>query len=128
MHLPTLLLLTAGLALAGIAHATEAPPTGCAAKRQALEARIEQARVHGNDAQVAGLQKALDEVTAHCTDAGLRQQREDAIAKHRAEVREREADLREARAKGDVEKIAKREAKLDEARRELNAAEAQLQR
>lgn len=128
MHLPTLLLLTAGLALAGIAHAAEATPTGCAAKRQALEARIEQARVHGNDAQVAGLQKALDEVTAHCTDAGLRQQREDAFAKHRAEVREREADLREARAKGDVEKIAKRETKLAEARRELNAAEAQLQR
>ncbi|CAN7193257.1 DUF1090 domain-containing protein [Pseudomonas solani] len=128
MHLPTLLLATAGLALAGNAAAAESPLTGCAAKRQAIESRIEQARAHGNDAQVAGLQKALDEVKAHCTDAGLRQQREDDIAKRRAEVQEREADLREAQAKGDAGKIAKREAKLAEARRELSAAEAELQR
>ncbi|MGA4633059.1 DUF1090 domain-containing protein [Pseudomonas solani] len=128
MHLPTLLLLTAGLTLAGTAAAADTPLTGCAAKRQAIESRIEQARTHGNDAQVAGLQKALDEVKAHCTDAGLRQQREDDIAKRRAEVQEREADLREAQAKGDAGKIAKREAKLAEARRELSAAEAELQR
>ncbi|GAC1031403.1 DUF1090 domain-containing protein [Pseudomonas sp. No.21] len=128
MRHSTAFLLTAGLALAGIAHAAEAPLTGCAAKRQALEARIEQARAHGNEAQVAGLQRALARVRTYCTDDGLRRDREAAVEKRRAEVREREAELREARAKGDAGKIAKREAKLAEARRELNAAEAQLQR
>ena len=71
--------------------------------------------------------RALTRVRTYCTDDGLRQDREAAVEKRRAEVREREAELREARAKGDAGKIAKREAKLAEARR-VNAAEAQLQR
>jgi hypothetical protein len=49
------------------------------------------------------------------------------IAEQRAEVR-READLREAEAKGDPVKIAKRQAKREEARAEFDAADKALER
>jgi hypothetical protein len=117
--------LIAGALLAQPALAAE---TGCAAKREAIEQRIEAAKAHGNAAQQAGLERALAEVQANCTDAGLRQQRGAKIAEQRAEVRQREADLREAEAKGDPAKIAKRQAKLEEARAELDAAEKALER
>ncbi|MCY1283286.1 Protein YqjC [compost metagenome] len=124
-HLPLPFVLLAGALLAQPVAATE---TGCAAKRQAIEQRIEAAKAHGNSAQQAGLEKALAEVKTHCTDAGLRQEREAKIAEYQAEVRQREADLREAQAKGDPAKIAKRQAKLEEARAELDAAEKALER
>ncbi|GLZ85139.1 hypothetical protein Pres01_11900 [Metapseudomonas resinovorans] len=104
-----------------------AAETGCAAKRQAIEQRIEVAKAQGNAAQQAGLEKALAEVKANCTEAGLRQEREAKVAGYEAEVRQREADLREAQAKGDSEKIAKRQAKLEEARAELSAAQKALE-
>lgn len=119
--------LLASIALSSPALAADAPAGGCAAKRQALEQRIEAAKAHGNSSQQAGLEKALAEVTAHCTDAGLQKDREAEVAKHREEVSQREADLREAQAKGDPAKVAKRQAKLDEARAELRAAEQTLQ-
>lgn len=123
-HLSLPFVLLAGALLAQPVAATE---TGCAAKRQAIEQRIEAAKAHGNAAQQAGLEEALAEVKTHCTDAALRQKREAKIADYQAEVRQREADLREAQAKGDAEKIARREAKLAEARAELRAAEQALQ-
>lgn len=103
-------------------------PTGCAGKRQAIEMQIEEARSQGNAHRQAGLEKALGEVKAHCTDASLRQDREAEVREAEEEVREREADLKEAQAKGDPGKIATRQAKLAEARAELKEAEAQLER
>ena len=50
------------------------------------------------------------------------------IDKARDEIREREADLRDAELSGDPGKIAKRQAKLDEAMQELKAAEAEFPR
>ncbi|MDH4610046.1 DUF1090 domain-containing protein [Pseudomonas sp. BN102] len=114
------------LAGALLAHPVLASDGNCAAKRQALEQRIEVASAHDNTAQQAGLEKALAEVKAHCTDASLRQEREAKVAKYQVEVSQREADLREAQAKGDPEKIASRQAKLAEARAELADAEKAL--
>ncbi|MDH4563581.1 DUF1090 domain-containing protein [Pseudomonas sp. BN411] len=119
--------LITGIALAGPALAADISASGCAAKRQVLEQRIEAAKAHGNRDQQSGLEKALAEVTAHCTDASLQQDREADVARHREEVSQREADLREAQTKGDPAKIAKRQAKLEEARAELRAAEQAAQ-
>ncbi|BAN46099.1 DUF1090 domain-containing protein [Metapseudomonas resinovorans] len=116
--------LLAGVLLAVPALAADG---GCAAKREAILQRIEAAKAQGNSAQQAGLEKALAEVKANCTEASLRQERENKVAEQRDEVAEREADLREAQAHGDAQKIAKRQAKLDEARAELKAAEQALQ-
>ncbi|MDH1263021.1 DUF1090 domain-containing protein [Pseudomonas sp. GD03944] len=102
--------------------------TGCAGKQQSIERQIQEAKAQGNSHRVDGLEKALAEVKANCTDESLRQEREADVREAQAEVLERENDLKEAQAKGDAEKIATRQAKLAEAREELKSAEAQLNR
>ena len=103
--------------------AQEAPQlTGCAAKRQAISAQIEQAKAHGNSAQQAGLEKALSEVTANCTDASLKKERENKVLDAKHEVSRRQADLDKAMKKGDAEKINKRKDKLAQSRKELQDA------
>jgi len=96
--------------------------TGCAAKKQAISEQIEQARAHGNSNQQAGLEKALSEVTEHCTDASLRKEREQKVLDARHEVNQRTKDLDKAMKKGDSEKINKRKDKLAESRKELQDA------
>ncbi|MBV4539227.1 MULTISPECIES: DUF1090 domain-containing protein [Pseudomonas] len=102
--------------------------TGCAAKRQAISEQIEQARAHGNSAQQAGLEKALSEVTEHCTDASLRKEREQKVLDARHEVNQRTKDLDKAMKKGDAEKINKRKDKLAESKKELQSALDELER
>lgn len=99
---------------------------GCAAKKANLQTQIDYASAHNNNRQQAGLQKALDEVNAHCSDASLRQAREKQIAKAKHELSERQSDLAEATAKGDADKISKRKAKLAESQQELQDAMSEL--
>jgi hypothetical protein len=99
---------------------------GCDAKKANLQTQIDYAREHNNSHQQAGLQKALDEVNAHCTDASLRQEREKKVAEAKHEVAERQADLAEATKKGDTDKISKRQAKLAESQKELQDAMGEL--
>ncbi|NWB25796.1 DUF1090 domain-containing protein [Pseudomonas gingeri] len=96
--------------------------TGCAAKRQAISSQLEIARAQGNSDQQAGLEKALDEVTTHCTDASLKKERENKVLDARHEVSRRQADLDKAMKKGDPDKINKRKDKLAESRKELQDA------
>ena len=101
---PLALLATVSLASMPLLAAEEVPElTGCAAKRQAISAQIEQAKAHGNSAQQAGLEKALSEVTAHCTDASLRKERENKVLDAKHEVSRRQADLDKAMKKGDAD-------------------------
>ena len=100
--------------------------TGCAAKRQAISTQIEQAKAHGNSAQQAGLEKALGEVTANCTDAALKKERENKVLDAKHEVSRRQADLDKAMKKGDADKINKRKDKLAESRKELQDAVEEL--
>ncbi|WP_286733388.1 DUF1090 domain-containing protein [Pseudomonas sp. PGPPP4] len=115
------------LLLPGLAVAADG---GCAAKRPTLERQIAQAQAQaqGDAGRLAGLRRALTAVQAHCTDAGLRQQRLDVIQARSREVAERERDLRSAQAKGDADKIRVRSKKLAEARRELEEARAKANR
>jgi len=124
-----LLVALTGLSAASLQAAEPAAGLkGCEAKRDAIEKEIQYARDRGLLFKVAGLEKALKESQAHCTDAGLRQSRQAEVRKAQAEVEEREADLATAQAKGDTKKIEKRRQKLDEARAELEAAKRQLDR
>ena len=102
------------------------PLTGCAAKRQAISSQIEQAKAHGNSYQQAGLEKALAEVTANCTDAGLKKERENKVLDAKHEVSRRQADLDKAMKKGDPDKINKRKEKLADSRKELQDAVEEL--
>ncbi|NWA40030.1 DUF1090 domain-containing protein [Pseudomonas reactans] len=124
---PFALLTVASFMATPLMAAEEAPQlTGCAAKRQAISAQIEQAKAHGNSAQQAGLEKALSEVTANCTDASLKKERENKVLDAKHEVSRRQADLDKAMKKGDADKINKRKDKLAESRKELQDAVEEL--
>ena len=120
---PLALLTVASFMTTPLLAAEEVPElTGCAAKRQAISAQIEQAKAHGNSEQQAGLEKALSEVTANCTDASLRKERENKVLDAKHEVSRRQADLDKAMKKGDADKINKRKEKLAQSRKELQDA------
>lgn len=109
------------LSLSGFAQAAE--PL-CQQKEQAIQHQIDMARQHDNQRRVTGLQRALTEARAGCTDARLKSEHQQKIETYKHEVAERERDLREAREKGDSDKIAKREKKLAEAHEELKSVES----
>lgn len=120
--------LCAALAVPALAAEEKAALTGCAAKQQAISEQIEQARAHNNAEQLAGLEKALSESKAHCTDAGLHKEREQKVLEARKEVSQRQKDLDKAMKKGDSDKINKRKDKLAEAKKELQAAVDELEK
>jgi uncharacterized protein HemX len=103
-------------------------PTGCAAKKQNIEAQLKYAKDAGNTNQVRGLEKALAETNAHCTDANLTKQRQQKINEKERKVQKRQQELNEAKSKNDAQKIAKKQKKLAEAQTELNEAKRDLNR
>ncbi|WP_248806418.1 DUF1090 domain-containing protein [Pseudomonas sp. MWU13-2100] len=121
---PPLAIFTLCSVLAAPLLAAEEPTelTGCAAKRQAISSQLEIAKAQGNSEQQAGLEKALDEVTTHCTDASLKRERENKVLDAKHEVSRRQADLDKAMKKGDPDKINKRKEKLAESRKDLQNA------
>ncbi|NBB10550.1 DUF1090 domain-containing protein [Pseudomonas sp. SLFW] len=117
-----------GLLAAPVFAAEQAPAlTGCAAKRQDISTQIEHAKAAGNSYQTAGLEKALSEVTANCTDAGLLKEQEKKVLDAKREVGTRQADLDKAMKKGDPDKINKRKDKLAESRKELQDEQQKLE-
>lgn len=70
------------------------------------------------------MNKALREVKANCSDSKLRADHQHKIAEQKEEIAERRRDLAEAKEKGDADKVAKREQKLQEAQNELKALES----
>ncbi len=121
---PPLAILTLCSVLAAPLLAAEEPAglTGCAAKRQAISSQLDIAKTQGNSEQQASLEKALDEVTTHCTDASLKRERENKVLDAKHEVSRRQADLDKAMKKGDPDKINKRKEKLAESRKDLQGA------
>ncbi|WP_263261329.1 DUF1090 domain-containing protein [Pseudomonas sp. RIT-PI-S] len=99
---------------------------GCAAKEQRVQDEIGRAREAGNTSQLEGLQIALGELQANCTDESLKKEREKKVLDAKREVSTRQADLDKAMNKGDPEKIDKRKNKLAEARKELQEAVDEL--
>lgn len=121
--------LLASLLLLAPTFSTLAAPqttTGCAAKRQNIEQQIEYARAHGNAHRVEGLNIALSELNANCTDEGLRVERESDVRKKERKVAEARQELLEAQADGRQDKIDKRQRKLAEDQAELAEARAAL--
>lgn len=100
-------------------------PQTCADKQQQIKTQLDYAHQHNNKEQISGLEKALTENKAHCTDAGLKAENERHVAEKQKKVQEREQELKEAQASGDSKKIAKKQQKLDEAQSELKEAQGQ---
>ncbi|HVI53744.1 MAG TPA: DUF1090 domain-containing protein [Luteibacter sp.] len=111
------------LALLIIPTVVSAQSSGCDAKRQSIETEIAYAQNHDNTSRVRGLQTALAEVTAHCTEASLQSAANNRIAKARDHVTEKAHELQEAKAQGkSPKKIADRQRKLDQAHADLEQA------
>jgi hypothetical protein len=96
---------------------------GCDAKRQSIEQEITYAQAHGNTSRVQGLQTALAQVKAHCTDASLRSDAQQKVAKAQQKAVARDQELEEAREQGkSADKMADRQRKADEAHAQLQQA------
>ncbi|QBH96360.1 DUF1090 domain-containing protein [Limnobaculum zhutongyuii] len=131
------LTLTLGVGFASMASAAG---NDCNAKRVTIENQITIAQQHGNTHELAGLQKALSELNAHCTNSGLVEKAQKKVSKlekkireKQADVQELQADLTEAQSRGKTDKIAKYERKIAEKNadikditNELNLVQAEL--
>lgn len=97
-------------------------------KKQALEAEIARAEASVNGHyRLKGLNEALKNLEANCTDEGLREKAEEKIEKVRGKVEKAEKDLQEAVDSGkDAAKIAKKRNKLLEEQQKLQNLEAGL--
>lgn len=118
----TTLALVPALFFSAASFAASAPES-CATKQQEIQKQIDEARLHKNQNRVDGLEKALRENKAHCTEAGLKAERQQRIDEKTEKVSEREQELKEAQAKGDHDKIMKKQQKLEEAQSELKHAQ-----
>lgn len=98
--------------------------TPCQEKEQDIQREIHYAEKHHNQSRIDGLNKALREVKNSCSDTKLRADHQQKIARQKEEVTERRHDLDEAKAKGDTDKISKREHKLAQAQEQLKALES----
>ena len=108
------------------ASAADTQLTGCAAKRESIRSELRQAQEQGLSDKVAGLTRALDEVNAHCRDSTLIERHNKKVLKAQAKVNQTERSLRLAQeANKEPKKIAKLEGKLEKARAELAALQAQ---
>lgn len=115
-----------GLALFSLSGSLMAAESLCQQKEQDIQHEIAMAKQHNNQRRVNGLERALTEARAGCSDDKLKAAHQTRIKAQREKVAERERELKEERQEGDdKEKIAKRERKLEEARQELKKLQAE---
>ncbi|ECO1012900.1 DUF1090 domain-containing protein [Salmonella enterica subsp. enterica serovar Newport] len=112
------LIILAGLLYSFMVSGVMAGYEGCGYKRQQLEHQLEYAQAYNNAHRVAGLQRALRRINEHCTDNRLLTQKENKIVEKKRKVTDRQRELEQAWASGKREKIASKQARLDEAREE----------
>ena len=112
------------LLLAGQAYGSQ--QVGCKARQQAVADQLVFAKAHNNADQIAGLEQALRNIEAYCTDDGLFKEQQQRVAKLKEQVNERLLELQNARVSGKPDKIAKKQAKLEEAQAKLLAAQSEL--
>ncbi|OQP31882.1 DUF1090 domain-containing protein [Pantoea latae] len=118
--------LLLGLALFSLSGSLMAAESLCQQKEQDIQHEIAMAKQHNNQRRVNGLERALTEVRANCSDDKLKTAHQARIKEQREKVAERERELKEERQEGDdKEKIAKRERKVEEARQELKKLQAE---
>jgi DNA-binding NarL/FixJ family response regulator len=99
---------------------------GCDAKRTSIEREISYAQAHGNAKRVDGLETALAQMSANCTDAVLRSDAQRKVAAAEKKLSERQRELQQAKADGkSAKKIAERQHKVDEAHAELEKVQTE---
>ncbi|MGJ0128246.1 DUF1090 domain-containing protein [Pantoea sp. RHCKP32] len=114
-----------GVTLFSLSGSLLAAEALCEQKEQDIQREIGMAQKHNNQRRVNGLERALTEVRADCSDKKLEAAHLERINAQKQKVAEREHALREEREKGHDREMARRQQKLDEARRELKKLQAE---
>ncbi|QBH96568.1 DUF1090 domain-containing protein [Limnobaculum zhutongyuii] len=94
----------------------------CAIKEEKINQQIEYAKKYNNPHRLAGLERALSNVKAHCSNNGYIADAESKIADKERKVEKRRQELAEAKATGKSDKISKKQKKLQKAEAELDEA------
>jgi hypothetical protein len=128
MKTPVKLLSLAAIVLAAVQTPTalaQTQLTGCAAKRDSITQQLQQS---GNNPQrKLSLEKALDEVNAHCTDSKLAKERNRKVINAQVKVNETERALHKAEEQHRSEKkLQQLRDKYEAAKKKLANAEAEL--
>lgn len=116
------LIAMAAAALVFVSHAALAQPAPgtCEFKKADIARDIDEAKAKNQTSRVRGLEKALRETQANCSDAKLQKAHHASILRQEKKVAERQRDLDQARSQGKADKIASREAKLAEEQAQLD--------
>ncbi|ORM66229.1 DUF1090 domain-containing protein [Pantoea rodasii] len=117
--------LLLGAILFSLSGSLMAAESLCQQKEHDIQREIDMAKQHDNQRRVTGLERALTEVRASCTDEKLKSAHSERIVEQKHKIAERERELKEERQDGDKDKIEKRERKLEEAQHELKKLEAE---
>lgn len=124
---PVILGLMIAVAFSLPVFADDVPQRGCAAKLDAISQQMEQAKTTGNTYKVPGLEKAYQEVVAHCTDDKLYAERLAKVQALEDKLTERQNELAQAVKEGKpMDKVSKKQAKVAEVESELTKARAEL--
>ncbi|MCX8958197.1 DUF1090 domain-containing protein [Erwinia psidii] len=109
-----------GFILLSLSSFSQAADSLCMQKEQDIQHEIAIAHQHNNQRRVNGLERALTQARADCSDEKLKTIHQQKIKQHQQKVAERQKELDQEKAEGnDSKKIAKREEKLAEAKHEL---------
>ena len=114
MRAPVALIALVSAALFSNAALSQHAPGTCEFKKADIARDIDEARAKGQTRRVRGLETALRETQANCSDAKLKKAHDASVQRQEKKVAERQRDLEKARAQGKADKIASREAKLAE--------------
>lgn len=98
----------------------------CAGKQTAIQTELNYAKTANNTFRVQGLEKALADVNAFCTNDSLADKYRDKVEDKLENLQDKQEDLQEAKLKGDPQKIAKQEMKVQKAQYELKEAQDRL--
>ena len=96
----------------------------CEKKIAVLEKKIEVAKQYDNANKVKGLEEALENTKANCTEEKLQEKKAKKIEKQKEDVKEAKKDLEQAKQENKkAEKIKKKQRKLKKAEKELKEAQ-----
>ncbi|QGH61995.1 DUF1090 family protein [Serratia proteamaculans] len=104
MNIKKVFCLILFLTTVGITADVEATSGRCEARKEAIQRQMYYAKKYGNTHEMAGLERALSEVTRNCSDLSSRRssesdirRKERAVSKLRHALQAAEAELDEAR-------------------------------
>ena len=92
---------------------------GCAKKACEVNLELLASKRQGNSHKVAGLNKALNNINAYCTNDGLKAELQQKIDDTNSEIEEYKIDLKKAKRQGKHDKVEKYQQKLNDETKQL---------